>query len=352
MLTKRFTAGTFALSALVAFQSAGAQERNLGQTIPSNGQPQVSDQQISATQNRQGISGQPRVGQPNVVTQQPTLPGTAPTRPLVDGPGSLSGSTTTLQGTNQQGTYEARRTPTDSMQAGMTVQQAVLHKLMRGNQSEIELAQLAQQEAKSDKVKQFAQMMIKDHQQALQEVQQQQQSAHNGQNTNSDHANSAGAATANGGRTTNGNTGVAGQNNAGQTTQGNTNQGTTGQANGQNQSQFASMHQERVPQQLVQLMDRTCDNALQQSKEMLKQHRDEDFDMAYMGQQIVMHSMMLAELKALESDGPKQLQPVVQSAKRTTESHMKEAKQIVEQLASNHPDQHSDQKNDKSGNKK
>ncbi len=108
------------------------------------------------------------------------------------------------------------------------------------------------------------------------------------------------------------------------------------------------MQQDHVPQQLVQLMDRTCDNSLQQSKEMLQQHRNEDFDMAYIGQQIVMHSMMLAELKALESDGPKQLQPIVQSAKRTTESHMKEAKQIAEQLTSHHPDQQSDKVEDKS----
>ncbi len=212
----------------------------------------------------------------------------------------------------------------------MNVQQVVLHKLMRGNQAEIELAQIAQKEAKHEKVKQFAQMMIKDHQQALQAVQQQQQSMQGSHGANATRANA-------------GNTEVITNGQPAATNPGVTEQATISQPNDQNQSQHAGMQQNHVPQQLVQLMDRTCTNSLEQSKEMLQQHRDEDFDMAYIGQQIVMHSMMLAELKALESDGPKQLQPIVQNAKRTTESHMKEAKQIAEQLASNHSDKdHSD----------
>ncbi len=343
MSTKRLTVSSFALSALVAIQSAGAQERNPGQIIPSNGQPQVSDQQISATQNREGISGQAQAGQTQAgqvgrTNQQPGLPGAGP---IVDGRGQLSGQATTttqngnttLQGGDQQGTYEARRTPTEGTHASMNVQQVVLHKLMRGNQAEIELAQIAQQEAKHDKVKQFAQMMIKDHQQALQELQRQQQSTQGDHGANASHPNASGVADTASGQPAAGNPGVAGQ-------------ATTGQPNTQNPSQHAAMQQERVPQQLVQLMDRTCTNSLEQSKEMLQQHRDKDFDMAYIGQQIVMHSMMLAELKALESDGPKQLQPIVQNAKRTTESHMKEAKQIAEQLASNHSDHEKDDSDD------
>ncbi len=86
MLNKRLTASSFALSALVAIQSAGAQERNPGQTIPSNGKPQVSDQQISATQNREGFSAQTRPVQNGV-------PGTVTNGPIVDGQGSLSGQT-------------------------------------------------------------------------------------------------------------------------------------------------------------------------------------------------------------------------------------------------------------------
>ncbi len=132
----------------------------------------MTDQQIGAIQSREGVGAQ---GQARA--QQPGVAGTAPVGQIVEGRGTLSGQPTpavrngasTLQGANQHGTSS------QGMHAGMSVQQVIIHKLVRGNQGEIELAQIAQQEAKSDKVKQFAQMMIKDHQQALQELQQQQQ---------------------------------------------------------------------------------------------------------------------------------------------------------------------------------
>ncbi len=336
MFTQRIKVTTVAISALAAFQSASAQDRVPGQTVPSTGQAQLSDQQISANQNQQGI------GQNERTNDAQTRPGV--TRPatggaIVDGQGTLSGQGTAqvqTPGSNGQGVVtgaqgiqngqrgQAGQTAQDSHQ-GLNVQQVVVHKLMRGNQAEIELAQIAQQEAKHDEVKQFAQMMIKDHQQALQELQRQQQNGAGSQNaasqSNADSANANGQATADEQALGNAQRGLNQAVNANQSNQG--------------QARFAGYQQDQVPQQLVQVIDKTCENSLQQSKEMLQQHSNKDFDMAYIGHQIVMHSMMLAELQAIESEGPKQLQPLIQDARRKTESHLQEAKQIAERLASN-----------------
>lgn len=88
----------------------------------------------------------------------------------------------------------------------------------------------------------------------------------------------------------------------------------------------------RVPQQLIAVVDQAGDNELQMTKDMLQKKEGEDFDMCYIGQQIVAHTCMLAKLEAIKNSGPDDLEPIVTHAAETTRQHLDMATKIAEEL--------------------
>jgi len=178
--------------------------------------------------------------------------------------------------TGQQGRYEARRVTTDSqMNQGPTVKEALVQKLMKANEAEIELAKIAQQKTNNGEVKQLASQIVNDHQKLNRQLQQisSKQSNHSG-NTQSP----------------------------------------------------------TVPQQLCDIADRACENAMQMTKEMFDNYDGQDFNMAFLGQQAVAHTMMIAELKAIESTGPETLQPFASQAVSKQQKHLEKVKRLAEKL--------------------
>ncbi len=87
-----------------------------------------------------------------------------------------------------------------------------------------------------------------------------------------------------------------------------------------------------VPHMLVALHDQTCDNELQLTKQMLEKHEGSDFEMAYIGQQIIAHTCMLAKLQALKTSGPQELQQLVAQGEQTTRQHLDQATKIAKEL--------------------
>lgn len=65
---------------------------------------------------------------------------------------------------------------------------------------------------------------------------------------------------------------------------------------------------------------------------MLGEYQGQDFNMAFLGQQCVAHTMMLAELKAIESEGPQEMRSVAQEAKTKVEQHLEKVKQLAKKL--------------------
>lgn len=57
-----------------------------------------------------------------------------------------------------------------------------------------------------------------------------------------------------------------------------------------------------------------------------------EFDKAYIGQQIVSHIDMLATLQTVQQHASSELQPMIQKGIQTTEQHLSQAKQIMQQL--------------------
>lgn len=170
----------------------------------------------------------------------------------------------------------------------------LVQRLILANQAEIELSQMATEQAQNDEVKQFAQKMIQDHQQMLQKLQQ-----HSGHQTGG---------------------------------QSQTEQGQQAQQSQQAQPGQQAQQGQQVPQQLTQITQQAAQRHLQMSKEMLQEAQGEDFDKAFMGIQVVKHSMMVAELEAMRNAGSQEFQKLVSTAAQKTQEHLDHAKQVVMQL--------------------
>ena len=176
---------------------------------------------------------------------------------------------------------DAKRAKSDSKsdsKSGVTVEQALVMKLEKANQAGIELAQLAQQKSDNQDVRQFAQTLIDDHQSLNQDLKKL------GMKSRS--------------------------------------------ATAANHSTQMAM----VPRELCRIGELACQNTLTMTKEMLGKHQGQDFNMAFLGQQCIAHMMMLAELKAIETEGPTELRPFATSAATKVEKHLDKAKQLAKKL--------------------
>lgn len=253
------------------------------------------------TLDQPGVPTSPPIVQPDQPGQPTTLPGQITDQP--------AGSQNVQS--NQSDRYEARRVATNSQQQqGPTVTQALVQKLIMSNEAEIELAKLAQQKSDNQEVQKFAQMLIQDHQALNQTLKQHAGSSQAGQSQT--HSLQAG------------------QTQTGQT------QDRTGQqpaADSQTRSdRMTQWSDQTVPKELCQIGEQAYDNALKMTKEMLNRYEGQDFNMAFLGQQTIAHTMLLAELQAIESNGPQSLQPIVQQASSKVQMHLEKTKQLAKKF--------------------
>ena len=204
------------------------------------------------------------------------------------------------QAQGQDERYEARRTSPRSAQKSVSVTEALAMKLKMHNEAEIELAQMAKQMSDKQEVQQFASSIIENHQALNKKLMP-----------------------------------ILNKQASGQQAAGQQRGRRTGQATDPRLSDQPRIATATVPGELIQVGQQAFRNALEMNKEMLREHQDKDFAMAFVGQQIMAHTMMLAELKAIESTGPGELQPIAQQAIPKVEDHLAKAKQLAEQLSQN-----------------
>jgi predicted outer membrane protein len=245
--------------------------------------------------------------------------------------------------TEQSSTSGARRnslgaTGQSTASQGM-LQQHLATCLALGNEEEVAMAQFAEQRAQNPQVKQFAQMMIQEHQQALQQLHQAapqlasmnlklrtgqsgQSGAASPQGETSNSSSSAGsndsAATAGADRSA-----TAGAENATETA-------STGAATTGNQRGASAGGQGH---QLAEFAHEVKQNCLHLTEQALAKKQGAEFDKAYIGIQIVAHTNMLAELQTAQryTQGSP-LQSIVQQGTQMTEHHLSQAKSIMQQL--------------------
>jgi predicted outer membrane protein len=208
--------------------------------------------------------------------------------------------------------YDAQRTTTTTAQGqGNKLDQHLAACLTLGNQEEIALAQFAQERAQNPQVKQFAQMMIEEHQQAVSQLQKAvpQLASLNLQLKGAEGSTERGAETS--------------------TTRATTNEQAASTTDG---AQRAKSAQGSADPQMLELGRAIKEECLALTQAELGRKQGADFDKCYIGQQLVSHTAMLAELKAGQRFASNQLKPVLQQGAQMAEHHLAQARTIMEQL--------------------
>ncbi|RIK88573.1 MAG: hypothetical protein DCC67_00550 [Planctomycetota bacterium] len=210
------------------------------------------------------------------------------------------------------------------------LQQHIAVALLLGNQEEIALSQLGLQRSQNEQVKQFAQTMIEQHQQAVSKIEQAAphlaslnlqltaQGAETGGAARSARSESAGnpPLTTRSADTES----PAGERTASAAAAGNQRSGT------------ASAGQNDPTQQMAQYMRDVKQQCLAMTTQELSKKQGAEFDKCFMGAQMFLHTGMLAHLKAAEGRVSNEMQPIVQQGTQMTEHHLAQARTILEQL--------------------
>jgi predicted outer membrane protein len=272
----------------------------------------------------QSTNSSSRQSQSNQTSDQPGVGGVG---------NSATGDTSTSPASESAGSSASQATRRNSLGAGTqsansqsgALEQHIATCLALGNEEEVAMAQFAQQRATNPEVKQFAQEMIRQHQQAIQQMQQampqlasmnlkltSSASGQNGAASSRGETASAGNATAEADRST---------------ATGETASSTTSAAGNQRGAAGGGQHQ------MVEFARTAKQNCLRLSEQSLGKKQGAEFDKAYIGQQIVAHTTMLAELQAAQQFASgSQLQPLIQQGTQMTEQHLAHAQSIMQQL--------------------
>jgi predicted outer membrane protein len=170
-------------------------------------------------------------------------------------------------------------------------------------------------------VKQFAQMMIEEHQKAISQLQKAAPSVAN-MNLKLTSSN-ANASAASAGTTSD-------PARAGEARSASTQSGSPAAANQRTSASDGQGGSE--DSQMIQLARETKQECLNLTQTELGRKQGDKFDKAYIGQQLVAHTTMLAQLRAAQRHVSGQLQPILQQGVQMTEHHLAQARQIMEQL--------------------
>ncbi len=195
---------------------------------------------------------------------------------------------------------------------GKPLDQFIATCLLIGNQEEVALAQEAVSRAQNENVKQFAQMLVDDHQKAIQKLQQ-----HAKQGISLE-----GAATVT----------ASGQSQPNQIA---ANPSPTAQQYTANRVDPDSANNGALDQ-VLKMHQQAAQECLSMTKSLMQEKQGVDFDKAFAGSQIGAHIGMLAKLKASQQHASPELASFIQESEQTVEKHLDHAKQLCKELESMH----------------
>lgn len=191
---------------------------------------------------------------------------------------------------NQPGAPQANGQAANSQQAG-NLDEQIAACMVLGNQEEVAIAQFAEQRAQHPEVKKFAQQMIEHHQQAVAKIEQAAPQVAGLQLAAAAAGNQPGADRNARDRTASG-----------------------------------------AEPQAVQLAKAVKQQCLELTEKELGALQGAEFDKAYMGHQVSAHVGMLAELRGSKDFAGAKLQPMIAEGEKMTETHLAEAKKIMQQI--------------------
>lgn len=292
--------------------------------VPAVAYGQVGQQltdQSAAKQNQPGATDTPPVTQtPQAGQVVPPQQGVTP-RPGQTGqvqrqvvPGQAG---TTIQANPSS---DASRTA-GSQNESQQLEKMVVKQLQISNDAEIELSQMAVDKAKSDEVKQFAQMLVDDHRQLNQQLAS--LGSKNGASSQGDQSQrNQGAST------------LPAPNRPGQTTQQNsaTAQNDRAESGANRPNSRGQAGQEGLVSKLTSIAEKASKKHTEMVKEDLQGREGNEFDMAFVGYQIACHTTAVAKLEAMNGVGSPELQSVIAKAEQSVSNHLDKAKQLAEKL--------------------
>jgi predicted outer membrane protein len=193
--------------------------------------------------------------------------------------------------------------------------------LLLGNQEEVALAEFAQKRSQTPEVREFAAMMIKDHQPAVDKLQQLAPSMS---------AIGSDAAAANAGASAAANQSNAPNSNRSRSAERGSISPTS--PSGESTMPASSSGGSKASATAIAFQQQTAARCLELTMEELGELEGEEFDMAYLGQQIVAHVSMLAKLETAAQMSSGDLQSFAAQSIPTVKHHHMMAKQMKKQL--------------------
>jgi predicted outer membrane protein len=189
--------------------------------------------------------------------------------------------------------------------------------LILGNEEEVALGRFASQHASSDQVKRFAQQMVDEHTKAADQLRQFAPQGASLQLTSSESGS-----------------GSANQARSGSQGRGDSSSTARTDASGSGGSSASGGVQSGAQQQMLAIERDAKQQCLDLTQRELSEKRGSEFDHAYLGQQMVGHVQMVANLTAFEKHASPDLQRVIAEQRRTAEQHLDHIKQMKESQAS------------------
>jgi len=230
---------------------------------------------------------------------------------------------------NVAGQAGQSQNPSSSQQNDQKLEQLVAAKLLIANKGVVELSKMAVENANDDKVKQFAQTLVQEHESLCRDIEKLQALKGFSKQDNDSQANQSTAD-----RSATNQTRLNEPDQPGEPKQpGQPGQQANVQGKNAQAGKWANNNQGLVGK-LEMIADKACKKHLEMAKEMLKENEGENFDMAFVGMQIASHTQAVAELNALQGVGSKEMQDVVKKAEESTSKHLKQAKDLAEELSS------------------
>jgi len=296
----------FALAAIAVLASAGVGRAQTtagdqgppGTNVNRNPAGQGTGTQGTATNNQSGRSGAARAG---VAGQNPQA-GTAANQP------------------RQSGSLESHAADC----------------LILKNEEEIALLQFASQKIQDDDLKQAAQKMIQDHQQAITKLER--FAAHGGSRGQSNAKTTRTDSSAN----TTGASGTAvasrdsGQPQTREARRVGTDERPGGTRSPENDRQgAATMDHSEIHASMYQVAMKEKEECLRLTEADLNKHQGAKFDKVLAGQQCVMHTGMLAHLRALQGQGSSEFNQLLGDLEKTTQQHKDTLDGMMDKLAQN-----------------
>jgi predicted outer membrane protein len=218
--------------------------------------------------------------------------------------------------------------------ASAATQQFILQCLLGENRNEVALARIAEQHASSKEVKDFAQMMIKDHTQLISQLERLQTGASN----SSEHSSTP--------QTTSGDRASGADGNANndpprlrdpqpqgnERTASGTDRGTEPAEGSRTKAASGNFAATGPFAELTSIKAEIGQQCLASARKELEKKEGAEFDKCYMTAQAMAHQHMLDSLMVFQNHTSSDLQQLIAKASQSTEKHLDHAKELVMKL--------------------